>query len=97
MNLDEHIRTCILEEDHLADALIGQEPYAQKIRAELRRLVDSGDVALYTYDPDSSLRFFTKSESLSIMDNVENWAWQSPSGATQTFFLCRGRSDSGQP
>jgi hypothetical protein len=97
MSLDEHICTCIREEDHLADALIGHKPDAQKIRAELRRLVDSGDVALYTYDPDRSLRVFTKAESLLIMDNVENWAWQSPSGASQTFFLCRGRFDSGQP
>ena len=97
MNLDEHIRICILEEDHLADALIGHEPDAQRIRAELRRLVDTGNVALYTHEPDSSLRFFTKAESRSIMDNVENWAWQSPSGESQTFFLFRGRSDPGQP
>jgi len=92
MNLHEHIRICIYEEDHLADSVLGQESNAEEIRAALRRLVESGDAELYTYGPDDSLRVFNKSETLLIMDNPKNWAWHSPSGASQTFFLRRRRS-----
>ena len=98
MNLEEHIRICILEEDHLADTLIGHEAEAHAIRAKLRTLVAAGAVELYTYGSESDQpKVLPLQEALAIMGNAESWAWQSPSGVSQAFFLSHSQVGRLQP
>lgn len=89
MNVEEHIRECILDQDHLADIVIGYESHVAAIQARVVELLDLGLVELYTYSTEQNGPVvLSKSNALAIARELQNWAWLSPSRQPQQYFLC---------
>ena len=86
MDIENHIKAGVLEQDHLADILIGKEDCANEIRSRVLALLDQGLVDLYTYEK-GSIVVFGKPQALSIASKPESWSWQSMSGKMQLYFL----------
>jgi hypothetical protein len=87
VELERHIRGCVLDQDHLADLLIGYESQAAAIQARVASLINAGLVELYTYLPSGEARVLPRNDAVAIVECPSSWAWQSPADEAQLYFL----------
>ena len=98
MDIEERIKSSVLDQDHLADFIIGTESHAEEIRCRLQELVHKGLVELYTYaKEDQSPVVLDKAKALLIMSNPDSWAWTSKYGEKQLYFVAPVRLGNNSP
>ena len=105
MDIEEHIKINVIEESHLADLLLGSAEYAEEmthyaeaIRMRVVELLEQGLIELYTYlDEPQRISTLDRETAVAIARDSKNWAWQSPSGRSQCYFVCTANLADGRP
>jgi hypothetical protein len=88
MEIEEIVRSGVLDQDHLADLLLGHECMANEIRSRIVELIEQGKIELYTYENGGNAAItLEKAQALSIAKVPEHWSWRSASGKEQFYFL----------
>jgi hypothetical protein len=85
MELEDHIRGSVLDQDHLADLLVGFESQAALIQARVASLIEQGLVELYTYPPEGGIVMLSREDALGVVDRIASWTWQSHADARNYF------------
>ncbi|WP_316674940.1 hypothetical protein [uncultured Tolumonas sp.] len=96
MDIEEIIKFGVLDQDHLADLLIGHESLANEIHCRVLELLEHGLVELYTYSNEHQYPIvLEKIQAISVAKNPDSWHWQSLSGSSQYYFLAPVRLSNG--
>lgn len=95
MNIENHIKSSLLDQSHLADLLVGEKGQDQKIKNRVYELVDLGLIEVYTYQGEEILTL-PKMEAISIINHNENWLWVSKSEGKKLYFISPITNDSGE-
>ena len=98
MDIEEHIKTNVIEESHLADLILGPAEYAEAIRMRVVELLEQGLIELYTYlDEPRRISTLDRETAVALARDSKNWAWRSPSGHSQCYFVCTANLADGKP
>ncbi len=96
MEIEEIIKIGVLDQDHLADLLIGHESLYNEIHYRVLELLEHSLVELYTYSNEHQYPIvLEKTQAISIVKNPDSWHWQSVLGSTQYYFLAPVRLSNG--
>mgnify|MGYP001281100804 CR=1 FL=1 len=87
MNIEERIRASVLDQDHLADLLRGNEASAHAIMVRVIELLRDGRIELYTYASGGGVEVLDFNVALEIAANPKCWSWRSEHDEEQLYFL----------
>lgn len=85
-DLESHIKSAVLDQDHLADVLRKSDDLDQKIRTRIVELVEQGLIEIYTYRGED-IRTLPRLEAIAILECQENWCWETATGTKCLYFL----------
>ena len=95
MDIEEQIKLSVLDEDHLADVLLGNEEHKEEIKKRVMELIENDLAEVYKY-VDDSIVVLTKNDSLDVLSNLDNWWWSNQELGKVDYFLCKVKDENGR-
>lgn len=96
MSFENRIREAVLDQDHLADLLSGNEGIAQELRSRVVELLLQGRVELYTYAKGGqAVEVLSREDAVAVASEPKSWSWHTEAGTEQLYFLSPVKLESG--
>ena len=85
-DLESHVKSAVLDQEHLADVLRNNDDFDQKIRARIVELAEQGLIEIYTYRGEDILTL-TRLEAIAVLQCQDNWCWETKARTKCLYFL----------
>lgn len=86
MEIENLIKESVLDQDHLADLLKGNEKHIAEIMNRVQELIRIEAIEIYTYEDDKII-VISKHKAEEVVSKKVNWSWKQPNETEENYFL----------